>query len=373
MNAATTARAGPRPRAAETDTRRGPRAAGGRVILLNKPYGVLCQFTADAQRQADARRFRPRPGCLPGGAAGCGQRRARGADRRRRAAGAHHAPVQQARENVLGPGRRHRPTRGSSGRLPRASSSPASSRRRAGARAIPEPRRPLAAPARRSAGARRFQHRGWKSSLTEGRNRQVRRMTAAVGPAHSAPHSLCRRSMDDRGPRARRVARGFRAAPRAMIVARPLHLLSVRLAQPPAPTVGLLVRPGRTRHPYAAMIRRLLARLLPRKKSGARDPRIYGAGRPPGPPPAAGARRDRGDAQAARSRFQGLRRRRRRARSAARHRAEGFRHRHRCQARAGEAAVPSRLRHRSPLPARARSCRPGNDRSLDVSRGADRR
>ena len=45
----------------------GPRAAGGRVILLNKPYGALCQFTADASGKPTLADFVGIPDVYPAG------------------------------------------------------------------------------------------------------------------------------------------------------------------------------------------------------------------------------------------------------------------------------------------------------------------
>ena len=64
------------------------RAAAAQWSLLNKPYGVLCQFSDDGSR-ADARRFHRRARRVSGRPARRRQRRARRAHRERRAAGAH--------------------------------------------------------------------------------------------------------------------------------------------------------------------------------------------------------------------------------------------------------------------------------------------
>ena len=45
----------------------GHRAAGGRVILLNKPYGALCQFTADASGKPTLADFVRIPDVYPAG------------------------------------------------------------------------------------------------------------------------------------------------------------------------------------------------------------------------------------------------------------------------------------------------------------------
>ena len=132
---------------------------------------------------------------------------------------------------------------------------------------------------------------------------------------------------------------------------------SPRPASPCVAPVGSPVSSLSPHRPPSAMIRRLLARLMPGKsrKAGARA-RLRSR-RPSDPPQPALARRARRHAQAARGRLQGVRRRRRGARPAARHRAQGLRHRDRRAARAGEAAVPPRVHHRPPLPPRARARR----------------
>ena len=198
-------------------------------------------------------------------------------------------------------------------------------------------------------------------------------MTAAVGPAHAAPGPLGGRPLDARGRW--RPARGARrSSTRACYDRRPpLTLprtaLRARLAARLLPaSVGAASAPPPPSFP--PMIRRLIARLLPGRpvaRSAARlrrRRRIRCAA-------TRSARRAHGDAPAAGRRLQGVRRRRRRARPAARPRAQGLRHRHRRDARAGEAAVPPRVHHRPPLPARARPRRRRDDRGLDVPRGAE--
>ena len=121
---------------------RPPRAARRRpaVVLFNKPYGVLCQFSRRRQRPADARRLRPRarastrPGRLDADSEGLVVLTADGALQARIA-----DPRHKLREDLLG-SRSKACRRGAARRARRAASiSAISSRRRRASRAIAEP------------------------------------------------------------------------------------------------------------------------------------------------------------------------------------------------------------------------------------------
>ena len=149
-----------------------------RSSLLNKPYGVLCQFTADGPRPTLAD-FVTVPGVYPAGrldadSEGLVVLTADGALQARIADPRHHAD-----EDVLGAGRRHavgRCARRARARRRAAATSPR--RRRACARSKPPALPPRDPPIR----VRRAIPTAWlELTLGEGRNRQVRRMTAAVG------------------------------------------------------------------------------------------------------------------------------------------------------------------------------------------------
>ncbi len=224
--------------------RGGSSSACGRVILLNKPYGALCQFTADASGKPTLADFVQVPGCLSGGTAGCGQRRAGGADRRRSVAGAHHEPLEQARENVLGTGRRHGCFSAARGACRRRRTL---RRRHRACRSQSDPgtRRPLAPPTRDPvaqgdpdilAGNHPYRRPQSAGAADDGRR----------GPAYAASHSPRRRSVDDRWHRPGHVARGLRETTRAMIGAGPLHCFRCALRRrPPQPSVSSSAPVGR--------------------------------------------------------------------------------------------------------------------------------
>ncbi len=365
--------AAPRARAHCTRLHAGP----GQVILLNKPYGVLCQFSPDAQRQADARRIPARSvtsiaaGRLDADSEGLvvltadGALQARITSPRRKLAKVYWVEVEG--DSIAGTSRRTRRRR-------------RARRRRHGAGPSPRDRRaarPLAARAADTlpqgdpdgvAGAH-ADRRQESSGAPDDRSRR---------PADAAAHSHAR-SVRGRWTGSRPVP-GAKRPPtdacydrRARVaIAASRHSPPGPPAPTPVPAVVLLPCSGRLRRPDQAMIRRLLARLLP-GRTRAGEPRIYGPGDHPDPPQPAESRRARGDAAAAGRGLQGFRRRRRRARPAARDRAQGLRHCDRRAARAGQAAVPSRVHHRPPLPARARARRAGADRGVDVPRRPDRR
>ena len=149
-----------------------------RLLLLNKPFGVLCQFTREAGRQSLAD-FVPVPGVYPAGRLDAdseglvlltddGRLQSSISDPRHKLAKAYWVQVEgEVRQDALralerGVELRDGPT------LP------------ARAHAIPEPSGiwPRDPPIR----VRRHIPTAWiELELREGRNRQVRRMTAAVG------------------------------------------------------------------------------------------------------------------------------------------------------------------------------------------------
>ena len=148
-------------------------------MLLNKPFGVLCQFTGDGARPTLAG-FRARARRLSGGrldadSEGLVVLTADGALQARIS-----SPRHKLAEDLLGAGRRHRRRRRSSPRSPTASTCRRRHPRPRDARAIAEP--PALWPREPPIRVRRAIPTSWlELALTEGRNRQVRRMTAAVG------------------------------------------------------------------------------------------------------------------------------------------------------------------------------------------------
>jgi 23S rRNA pseudouridine2457 synthase len=158
---------------------RDPRAAGGRVILLNKPYGTLCQFTADASGKPTLADFVHVPDVYPAGRLDAdseglvvltadGTLQARITSPSSKFGKAYWVQV----EGTAAPGQLGTLAAGVS--LSGIVTAPA------GVRVIPEPDGlwPRNPPIRR----RKAIPTSWlEIILTEGRNRQVRRMTAAVG------------------------------------------------------------------------------------------------------------------------------------------------------------------------------------------------
>jgi 23S rRNA pseudouridine2457 synthase len=154
-------------------------AADGRVILLNKPYGVLCQFSADASGKPTLADFVRVPDVYPAGRLDAdseglvvltadGALQARITSPRRKLAKVYWVEV----EGLPAPGQIAALAAGVD--LGDFVSAPAA------IRAIPEPRRlwPRTPPIR----IRKSIPTSWlELTLTEGKNRQVRRMTAAVG------------------------------------------------------------------------------------------------------------------------------------------------------------------------------------------------
>ncbi len=160
-------------------SRRDPAPADDRVILLNKPYGVICQFTADASGKPTLASFVAIPDIYPAGRldadseglvvlTGSGPLQARITSPRRKLAKVYWVQVEGT------PGARNLAALAAGIELSGIVTAPAE------ARAIAEPtslwsREP---PIR----WRKAIPTSWlEITLTEGRNRQVRRMTAAVG------------------------------------------------------------------------------------------------------------------------------------------------------------------------------------------------
>ena len=154
-------------------------AADARVILLNKPYGVLCQFTADASGKPTLAGFVAVPDVYPAGRldadseglvvlTGNGALQARITSPRRTLAKVYWVEVEGTAEP------RQLAALAAGVDLADFVTAPA------GARVIPEPEGlwPRDPPIR----WRKAKPTSWlEVTLTEGRNRQVRRMTAAVG------------------------------------------------------------------------------------------------------------------------------------------------------------------------------------------------
>jgi 23S rRNA pseudouridine2457 synthase len=157
---------------------RGPHAGAGRVVLLNKPYGVLCQFTPDASGKPTLADFVPVPDVYAAGRldadseglvvlTGDGALQARIADPRHKLPKTYRvqveglpaeAALQKLQEGVTLNDGPTRPAR---------------------VQVLPEPEIwPRTPPIR----YRKELPTTWlEIVLTEGRKRQVRRMTAAVG------------------------------------------------------------------------------------------------------------------------------------------------------------------------------------------------
>lgn len=151
----------------------------GDVVLLNKPYGVLCQFTRDGSGKPTLADFVPVPDVYPAGRLDAdseglvvltsnGGLQARIANPKHRLVKIYRAQV----EGIATPAQLSALARGVD--LVDFVTAPAR------ARAIPEPSGlwPRMPPIR----FRKALPTSWiELELTEGRNRQVRRMTAAVG------------------------------------------------------------------------------------------------------------------------------------------------------------------------------------------------
>ena len=174
MNPATVRRNAPR-----RESGRGHSSAGARVILLNKPYGVLCQFTADASGKPTLAGLVTVPDVHPAGRLDAdseglvvltdnGALQARITSPREKLAKVYWVEVEGR------PGPQHLAALAAGIDLADFVTAPA------GARAIPEPEGlwPRNPPIR----WRKAIPTSWlEITVTEGRNRQVRRMTAAVG------------------------------------------------------------------------------------------------------------------------------------------------------------------------------------------------
>ena len=160
-------------------TSRDSRSAVAGVVLLNKPYGVLCQFSGGGARPT-LRDFVAAPDVYPAGRLDAdseglvvltadGALQARIADPRHKLA-----------QDLLGAGRRRSPSPRSCAQLARGVSLADGPTRPAQARVIAEP--PALWPRDPPIRVRRSIPTAWlEIAIAEGRNRQVRRMTAAVG------------------------------------------------------------------------------------------------------------------------------------------------------------------------------------------------
>ena len=165
--------------ATRRESGRGRSSADARVILLNKPYGVLCQFTADASGKPTLAGLVTVPDVYPAGRLDAdseglvvltdnGALQARITSPREKLAKVYWVEVEGT------PGPQHLAALAAGIDLADFVTAPA------GARAIPEPEGlwPRNPPIR----WRKAIPTSWlEITVTEGRNRQVRRMTAAVG------------------------------------------------------------------------------------------------------------------------------------------------------------------------------------------------
>ena len=154
-------------------------AATGQVVLLNKPYGVLCQFTADGSGKPTLADLVPIPGVYAAGrldadSEGLVVLTADGALQARIANPRHKLPKTYWAQVEGIPTAEQLAALAAGVRLPDFVAAPVR------ARVIDEPAAlwPRAPPIR----VRKAIPTCWlELTLTEGRNRQVRRMTAAVG------------------------------------------------------------------------------------------------------------------------------------------------------------------------------------------------
>ena len=226
-----------------------------RVLLLNKPYGVLCQFRSPDGRPTLAD-YVERPGVYPAGPPGRRQRRARRAHRRRRAAGAHHRSAPPPREDLLG--RRWKASRPTT----RSQRSRAASTLRDGPTQSADVRR--LEPHAGAVAARPADPRAPRDPHRVARDRDPRRPQPAGAahdrrgrPADAAARAHVGGAVDARRARAGRMARGERRARRA-IIRRRFAVLLRRAAR----------APSRSAPPRSPMIRRLFARFWPGRSPG---------------------------------------------------------------------------------------------------------
>jgi 23S rRNA pseudouridine2457 synthase len=156
-----------------------PPAAAARVVLLNKPYGVLCQFSPDGSGKPTLAQFVPIPGVYPAGRLDAdseglvvltadGALQARIANRRHRYAKVYRVQVEGM------------PTGAQMDRLAAGIDLGDFVTAPVAARVIAEP--PGLWPRDPPIRVRRAIPTSWlELTLHEGKNRQIRRMTAAVG------------------------------------------------------------------------------------------------------------------------------------------------------------------------------------------------